>query len=99
MDLFIANKVMLFAEEITPKLFITSAHPKSDIGNVFGASIPMILSRESIKINKSKIRIMSCSFGEGFSWAFSDFTIEKKKLFENIEIDSYFEDGSITHEM
>jgi 3-oxoacyl-[acyl-carrier-protein] synthase-3 len=69
------------------------------IGWLFGAAIPLLLNEVSKVSNKPKLRILSASFGEGFSWGFSDFTIEKGAILGIISTDEFFNQGSVSHEM
>jgi 3-oxoacyl-[acyl-carrier-protein] synthase III len=69
----------------------------NSVGDVSGSSIPLLLSQ--VKIETSKKRVLSCAFGEGFSWGFSDFYLDKNTILPIIETDDYFTEGFITHEI
>lgn len=65
-----------------------------DFGNVAGASIPLLLLD-----NKDRKRVLACAYGEGLSWGFADFYIEKETILPLIKTDEYFTEGFVTHEM
>lgn len=69
----------------------------SEFGDVSGSSIPLLLSQ--IKVETSKKRILSCAYGEGYSWGFADFFIDKNTVLPTIETDDYFTEGDVTHEI
>ena len=63
-------------------------------GDVSGSSISLLLSGT----NERK-RVLACAYGEGFSWGFADFYLEKDVVLPLIKTDSYFTEGFVTHEM
>jgi 3-oxoacyl-[acyl-carrier-protein] synthase-3 len=79
--------------EIATKLEIELPSNFADFGDVSGSSVALLL-----KPNESQ-RVLTCSFGEGFSWAIADFYIEKDTVLPLIETDNYFTEGFVTHEM
>lgn len=79
--------------EIATKLGIELPSNFKDFGDVSGSSVALLL-----KPNKTQ-RVLTCSFGEGFSWAIADFYVEKETVLPLIETDNYFEEGFVTHEM
>jgi 3-oxoacyl-[acyl-carrier-protein] synthase-3 len=84
-------------QEIAAKLGINFSEVASnfkDFGDVSGASVALLLNP-----NQNTQRVLSCSFGEGFSWAIADFYIEKDTVLPIIETDNYFREGFVTHEM
>ena len=66
-------------------------------GDTSGSSIPLLLSKDKMEFDN--IRILSCAYGEGYSWGFADFYLEKDTVMPIIETDNYFTEGFITHEM
>lgn len=59
-----------------------------------GSSIPLLISG----ITERK-RILACAYGEGLSWGFADFYLEKDTVLPLIETDDYFTEGFVTHEI
>lgn len=80
-------------KEISNKLETQLPSNFEDFGDVSGSSVALLL-----KPNEAQ-RVLSCSFGEGFSWAIADFYLEKDTVLPLIETDNYFTEGFVTHEM
>ncbi len=59
-----------------------------------GSSIPLLLSG----VNERK-RVLACAYGEGLSWGFADFYLEKDTILPLIETDDYFTEGFVTHDI
>ena len=84
-------------KEIAQKLEIDYSLLQSnfkDFGDVSGSSVSLLL-----RPKETTQRVLSCSFGEGFSWAIADFYLEKNVVLPIIETDNYFDEGFVTHEM
>ncbi|MGL2964105.1 3-oxoacyl-[acyl-carrier-protein] synthase III C-terminal domain-containing protein [Flavobacterium sp. RSB2_4_14] len=75
---------------IVPSIF-------NSFGDVSGSSIPLLLAQT--KIETGSKRVLSCAYGEGYSWGFADFFIDKNTVLPSIETDDYFTEGTITHEI
>ena len=71
----------------------------SKVGTIAGATIPYLIGELVKSTKKTSLRVLSCSYGEGFSWAFSDFTINSSQVYPTLETNSFFEEASVTHEM
>lgn len=72
----------------------------STFGNVFSATIPLLLSQEFGDSNEDeKIRILAADYGEGISCGIADFTIQKNNILPLIETDECFDNGAVSHEM
>lgn len=81
-------------QTIAGKLGIELPSNFNDFGDVSGSSVALLL-----KPNESHQRILTCSYGEGFSWAIADFYLEKDTILPLLETDNYFTEGFVTHEM
>lgn len=89
--LYLANQLNVPANSLQYDL--------SKVGTIAGATIPYLLGELVKSTKKPSLRVLSCSYGEGFSWAFSDFTINTSQVYPTLETNSFFEEGSVTHEM
>lgn len=62
--------------------------------NTSGASIPTALVKYYGDLKKDrKLRLMTCGFGVGLSWALADFVIDTEDILPLIKTDEYFDDG------
>lgn len=62
--------------------------------NTSGASIPTALVKYYGDSDDDKrLRLMTCGFGVGLSWALADITIDTQNIYPLIKTDEYFDDG------
>ncbi len=66
-------------------------------GNTCGSSIPLLLSDTYGDVKDEVIRVLSCTYGEGFSLGIMDVSIATNDIFEITKTDYYFNEGFITH--
>lgn len=66
-------------------------------GDTSGSSIPLLLANSKVEFDNNSV--LSCTYGEGYSWGFADFYLEKNVVLPTIETDHYFTEGFITHEI
>jgi 3-oxoacyl-[acyl-carrier-protein] synthase-3 len=64
------------------------------IDDCSGSSIPLLLSGVT-----DRKRILACAYGEGLSWGFADFYLEKDTVLPLLETDDYFTEGFVTHDI
>jgi 3-oxoacyl-[acyl-carrier-protein] synthase-3 len=62
--------------------------------DVSGTTIPLMLSASD-----EENRILAVAYGEGLSWGFVDFYLEKNTVLPLIKTDAYFTEGFVTHEI
>jgi 3-oxoacyl-[acyl-carrier-protein] synthase-3 len=68
-------------------------------GNTLGASIPLSLTEKYKSNPPGEIRILACSYGEGFSMGIVDFCLNSACVFPSIQTDSFFDDIKTVHEI
>jgi 3-oxoacyl-[acyl-carrier-protein] synthase III len=66
-------------------------------GNTSGASIPLLLA-DVLKNDKSdgEQNVLVCAFGEGFSLGVAGFTINARDVYQSLETDEFFQDGTVS---
>ena len=74
-------------------------HANTGIGLLAGATTPFLLEKAAKFTDKKEARILSINFGEGLSWAYSDFVIVGSAVLPTHTTAAFFEDGAVTHEM
>jgi 3-oxoacyl-[acyl-carrier-protein] synthase III len=92
---FQQNKKELIPQNIlsvAKNVFASSNFNK--FGDTSGSSVALLL-----KNSEETQRVLSVSFGEGFSIGFADFYVEPNVILPLLETDNYFENGFVTHEM
>jgi hypothetical protein len=62
--------------------------------DVSGTTIPLMLSTSD-----EENRVLAVAYGEGLSWGFVDFCLEKNTILPLIKTDAYFTEGFVTHEI
>jgi 3-oxoacyl-[acyl-carrier-protein] synthase III len=68
-------------------------------GNTSGSFIPLSLAENHKTDPSGEIRILACSYGEGFSLGIIDFYLNSACVFPSILTDNFFDDIKIVHEM
>lgn len=68
-------------------------------GNTCGASIPLLLSDVYGSVENNRIQVLSCGFGEGFSFGVTSFFVEVGDIFPVIETDYSYSEGSVGREI
>lgn len=62
--------------------------------NTSGASIPTALVKYyGDSMEDKNLRLMTCGFGVGLSWAMADFTINTSDILPLVQTDEYYDDG------
>lgn len=65
-----------------------------EFSNTSGASIPTALVKYYGDTEEEKsLRLMTCGFGVGLSWAMADFNIKTSDILPLIKTDDYYDDG------
>jgi 3-oxoacyl-[acyl-carrier-protein] synthase-3 len=68
-------------------------------GNTSGSSIPLSIVENHEDDLFGEVRILACSYGEGFSLGMIDFYMNHANVFPAIQTDAFFEDTQIIHEI
>jgi 3-oxoacyl-[acyl-carrier-protein] synthase-3 len=67
-------------------------------GNTSGCSIPLLLCGHFAKAGKKELHILTCGWGEGFSWGVASFFIDTGNILPVIESSDFYQDGEVSRD-